>query len=106
VYSLAMCILNQISVRKAVAYRQEILRTMVIPSVASVFMGALAWVVYHGMYLLTESNIISIVPAVVLAVAVYFVLLVLLKGMTEGELRAMPKGYLLVKLAKKCRLLR
>ncbi len=106
VYSGAMCVLNQISVRKALGYRQEVLRTMLIPGLASLFMGASAWAVYEGLYLLTESNIISVIPAVVLAVIVYFVLLILFGGMTESELRAMPKGYLLVKAAKKCRLMK
>ena len=105
VYSGTMCILNQISVRKAIGYRQEFLRTMVIPGIAAVFMGALTWAVYQGMYLLTESNIISLVPAIVAAVLVYFALLILFRGMTESELKAMPKGHLLVKIAKKIRLL-
>jgi len=105
VYSGAMCILNQISVRKAIGYRQEIVRTMVIPGMASVFMGAAAWAVYQGMYLLTESNIISLAPAIVVAVLIYFALLILFRGMTESELRAMPKGHLLVKAAKKMRLI-
>ena len=45
VYSGAMCILNQISVRKAVGYRQEILRTFLIPLLASAFMEVIAWAV-------------------------------------------------------------
>ena len=44
--------------------------------------------------------------AAVFAAGVYFVLLILLKGMTESELRAMPKGHVLVKVAKKCRLMK
>jgi len=106
VYSGAMCVLNQISVRKALGYRQEIVKTMVIPGVASVFMGAFAWAVYEGVYLLSSSNIISLIPAIALAVAVYFALLILFRGMTESELRAIPKGYLLVKAAKKCKLMK
>ena len=38
--------------------------------------------------------------------AVYFALLILFRGMSENELRAMPKGYLLVKAAKKCKLMK
>jgi len=105
VYSGVMCILNQISVQKAIGYRQEIVRTMLIPGIAAVFMGALTWAVYQGMYLLTESNVISLIPAIAVAVMIYFTLLILFRGMTESELRAMPKGYLLVKIAKRIRLL-
>lgn len=106
VYSGAMCVLNQISVRKALGYRQEVVRTMLIPGLAAVFMGAIAWAVYEGMHLLASSNIVALIPAIVLAVAVYFALLILFRGLTESEMRAMPKGYLLVKAAKKCRLMK
>ena len=56
--------------------------------------------------MLTESNLISVIPAILVAVIVYFVLLILFKGVNEEELRGMPKGYLLVRAAKKMRLMR
>ena len=33
-------------------------------------------------------------------------MLLLFRGLSEEELRGFPKGYLLVKLAKKCRLMK
>ena len=104
-YSGIMCVLNQYTVRKALGYRQEIIRTFVIPLIASLFMGAAAWAVYEGLFLLTNSRQISVIPAILVGAVVYFVFLLLLKGVTEKELRGFPKGYLLVKAAKKCRLL-
>ncbi len=106
VYSGVMCILNQISIRKALGYRQEIVGTFVLPGMAAVFMGGIAWAVYEGMKLLIESNVVCIIPAICVAVVVYFALLIIFKGINEAELKAMPKGYLLVKVAKKCRLIR
>lgn len=105
VYSLVMCILNQSALRKHMGYRQEIFKSFITPLVAAAFMGGIAWAVYEGMYLLTSSNILSLIPAIALAAVIYFALEILLKGMTEEELRAIPKGHLLVKIAKKCRLL-
>ena len=104
-YSGIMCVLNQYTVRKALGYRQEIKRTFVIPLIASLFMGAAPWAVYEGLFLLTNSRQISVIPAILVGAVVYFVFLLLLKGVTEKELRGFPKGYLLVKAAKKCRLL-
>lgn len=104
-YSGIMCVLNQYTVRKALGYRQEIKRTFVIPLIASLFMGAVAWAVYEGLFLLTNSKRISVIPAILVGAVVYFAFLLLLKGVTEKELRGFPKGYLLVKAAKKCRLL-
>ncbi len=106
VYSGAMCFLNQYSVRKAVGYKQEMVKTFVIPALAATFMGATAWAVYEALYLITASMQISVIPAIIVAVMVYFVMLILLRGVTEQELRGFPKGYLLVKAAKKCRLMK
>lgn len=104
-YSGIMCLLNQLSVRRAIGYRQEISRTFVIPFVASAFMGAVAWVVYEGVFLLTESMRISLIPAVIIGAGVYFVMLILLRGVTEQELKSFPKGQLLLRVAKKCHLI-
>ena len=106
VYSGAMCILNQISVRRAVGYRQEMLKTFVIPLIASLFMGGAAWGVYEGLLALTGSMRISVIPAIGAGACVYFVMLIVLQGVTKQELLGFPKGHLLVKAAKKCRLLK
>lgn len=106
IYSGIMCVLNQLAVRKAIGYRQEIMRTFVIPLLASAFMGAVAWAVYEGFLLMTKSPRISVVPAVLIGAAAYFALLILFRGVTETELRGFPKGHLLVRLAKKCRLMK
>ncbi|MBQ7926762.1 MAG: polysaccharide biosynthesis protein [Lachnospiraceae bacterium] len=105
VYSGAMCVLNQWSLYKAIGYKQEWIHSFLLPALAAVFMGGSAYVVYEGLYLLTASMRISVIPAVIVAVAVYFVALIKLRGLTEEEMRKMPKGHMLVKLAKKCRLL-
>lgn len=106
VYSGMMCILNQWAVRRAVEYRQEIVKTFLIPAIAAGCMGAAAWAAYEGLLLMTDSPKISVVIAILLAVVVYFAMLLLLRGISEEELRGFPKGYLLVRLAKWCRLMK
>ncbi|MBR3825238.1 MAG: polysaccharide biosynthesis protein [Lachnospiraceae bacterium] len=106
VYSGVICILNQWSARKALEYRQEIITTFGIPAVSAIFMGAAAWGIYQGLYLLTKSNILSLIPTILIAIIVYFVLLILLRGVDEAELKGMPKGYMLVRMAKKMRLMK
>lgn len=104
-YSGIMCVLNQWAVRRAVGYKQEITRTFIKPALAAAAMGAAAWLVYEGVYMLCESMVIAVVPAIFVAVIVYFVTLILDKGVTEEELRGIPKGYLIVRAAKKVKLL-
>ena len=105
-YAVCLCVLNQIAVHRAVGYRQEIVKTFLIPGLASVCMGGIAWAVYEGLLMLTASPRISVVIAICIAACVYFVMLLLFRGLSEEELRGFPKGYLLVKLAKKCGLMR
>lgn len=113
VYSGAMCILNQCSIRKYMDYDQEVFHTFVTPLVSSVFMGAAAFGTYKGISHLLGSgaypsrmqDILALFPAILIGCMVYFVLEIVLKGITESELRAIPKGYLLVRLAKKCHLM-
>ena len=105
-YSGIMCVLNQISVRRAVQYQQEIFTTFAVPAMAALFMGAAAWAVYEGLFLLTHSMQLSVIPAILIAACVYFVMLIGMRGITEQELRGFPKGHLLVKAAKKCRLMK
>lgn len=106
VYSGVICVLNQWAARRALEYRQEMITTFGIPAVSAILMGAAAWAVYEGLYLLTKSNVIALIPAILIAVVVYFAFLILFRGVDEAELKAMPKGYLLVRVAKKMRLMR
>ncbi len=106
IYSGILCVLNQFAVFRELGYRQEILTTFLVPTFASVLMGAVAWAVYEGILMLTYSPKISVVIAIMLAACVYCVLLLLFRGVTEEELRGFPKGHLLVRAAKKCRLMK
>lgn len=101
IYSFLMCVLNGYSVKKHLDYKQEIDRTFLRPVVASVFMGIVAYLVYHGLNYLCRINVISLAVAVILAAAVYFLFIIRLGAVTEEEMMDMPKGRLLVRIAKK-----
>lgn len=113
-YSGTMCVLNQLSIRRYMDYEQETFRTFTTPLVAAAFMGAAAYGTYRGIGWLLKSgeypsrmqNILELFPAVIVGGIVYFVLEIILKGISEAELRALPKGYLIVRMAKKCHLLK
>ena len=104
-YSGMMCVLNQWSVSRAIGYRQEFAKSFGVPLLASALMGAAARAIYELVYLLTESMRIAVLPALVVAVVVYFVMMLLFEGLTEEELLGFPKGYLMVRIAKKCKLM-
>ena len=105
-YSLVVCILNQISVRRHLKYKQEIMKTFIKPLVSAVVMGAVAFGVYHGLYLLLPVSRIVLLIAIGLGACVYFVMILFIGGVNEQELRAFPKGAMLVHVAKKMHLLK
>ena len=104
-FAFLVCILNALALQRHAGYKQEFLKTFVIPSAASGIMGVVAFGSYSLSYMILKSNLICIVLSIILAVITYAVALLLLKGLDEEEIRSFPKGYLLVKVAKKFRLL-
>lgn len=106
IYAAVMYCLNQRSVHRAVGYVQEFRETFFLPLCASVLMGAAAKAFYELIYAFSGNNPISLFVSIGLAAVIYFVVLLLLGGVSEQELAAFPKGHLLVKAARKCKLLR
>ena len=105
-FALLMCILNARTVAKYSGYHQEYKKTFIIPFIASALMGIIAYAVYKFGYMLIKSNAVAVVAAIIIAVIVYAVALLLLKGLSEEEILKFPKGTLLVRIAKKFHLLR
>ncbi|BCJ95389.1 stage V sporulation protein B [Anaerocolumna cellulosilytica] len=104
-FSLVVCILNWIAIGRHLNYKQEVIKTFLIPAGCSVIMGVVAFLVYQGLYSLIHINSICTLIAVVIAVIVYGSLLLLFKGVTEAELTEMPFGRTLARIAVKLHLL-
>ncbi len=105
-FAFLVCVLNSRALSKHVGYKQEFTKTFVVPAISSGVMGVIAYAGYSMFHMITKSNLISIILAIFFAVISYAVVLLLLKGLTEEELRKFPKGHLLVQVAKKLRLLK
>lgn len=105
IYSLAMCLLNQWSVHKHLKYKLDYVKIFLKPGAAALVMGIVAFGVYHGLYLLIPVSRLVLLIAIGIAVCVYFAVLLLIGGVSESELKAFPKGMMLVHYAKKFHLL-
>lgn len=117
-YAFLMCVLNAFSIRKHLKYEQEMFKTFVLPAIAAFWMGLVTAGVYFGLdkgiVLLAEvsqlqisqmfRNILCLIPALLAAVMVYFMLVIKLGAVSRNELKNMPKGYLLVHVAEKLHL--
>lgn len=118
VYAFLMCVLNAFSIRKHLKYEQEIFKTFVLPAIAAFWMGVVTAGVYFGLdkgiVFLAElsqitvsqlvRNIICLIPALLAAVIVYFMLVIKLGAVSKNELKTMPKGHVLVRVAEKLHL--
>lgn len=104
-FAFLMCVLNSRSIAKYMRYRQEIVRTFLVPLAASAIMGAAAFGIYKGLMAVVKSNTAATLFACAAAVVVYGISLLLLKGLKEEEILGFPKGYLVVKIAKKLHLM-
>ncbi|MBQ6588067.1 MAG: polysaccharide biosynthesis protein [Butyrivibrio sp.] len=132
VYSLLMCILNSMSLKKSITTSNNFKKTYVLPGIAAVVMGAFAYLSYvlvsfiaysigriqsigtvaaelkfaDYMYTNYFVNLVSAMVAMVVAVIVYFVMLVKIGGASESEIRRIPKAYLLVNVMKKLKIMK
>lgn len=104
-FAFLMCVLNSRTIARYMRYRQEVMRTFLVPLASSAVMGGAAYGVHKGLMAVSDNNTVATLVACVCAVPVYATALLLLKGLTEEELSGFPKGRLLVKTAKKLRLM-
>ena len=97
-FSLSMCVLNNLSIRKHLNFRNEFKNTYVKPLIAAAIMGVVTWVVYYGLFAITKRPSISMLIAILIAIVVYLIAFVVVTGTTEAEMRRMPMGTKLVKV--------
>ena len=104
-YSLSMCILNGRSVTKLLEYHMDIRGMFGKPLLPSVLMGVAAVAVYYGLHMVIDSNVICLVPAILVAVMVYGVAYLMIAKPSKTLLRRFPGGSYLVKIAVKLKLM-
>ncbi len=100
-FPLLISILNWISVKKYIGYRQEVGKTFAVPLISSAIMGAAAWIVYYLLFMITKSMIIGLLFSIAAAIAVYAVLILALRCFEVSELYELPMGGRLVTLGRK-----
>lgn len=105
-YPLLVCFLNSHSLKKYLGYKQEVTKSFCIPLIASFVMGIITLAVYYALFILTHKIYVAILPAVIAAVLVYFVLVLKLQGLNRRELYEFPMGRRMSVLADKLHLLK
>ena len=98
VFALSMCILNARSIRKNLYYRQEVIKTFLMPFICAGIMGIAVYMAYAGLRMFTQSRAVG--------VPVYAMLLIGTRTISKNEILQMPKGKKLVSILQKVRLLK
>lgn len=105
-FGLIMSLLNAYSLHKYVGYKQELVKTFLIPLLSSAVMGVAVWGLYQLLIYICRINMIATIVSIILGAVIYFIIMLLLKGITEQELRRLPKGHLLVRAARSLHLMK
>ena len=104
-FALLMCILNAITIRKILGYRQEIVKSFCIPLAASAIMAFAAYGLYYVFHFVFGVTI-STTLAILFAAVIYGVGLVVFKGVSPDEIARLPKGKMIVGLLRRFSLIR
>ena len=75
-----------------------------IPGIAALIMGVVIGLI-NMLLSKTIGNVLTVLVGITLGVIVYFLALILLKGVDENDLRSMPGGSKVLVIAKKFRLM-
>ncbi len=104
-FALVISLMNNFALSRVIGYRQEYVRSMLLPAVAAAVMGFAVHVAYKLIMNASEQKILSCLIAIAIGVIIYLVVLLLLRVIDENDVRSFPKGALLVGLFKKLHLL-
>lgn len=121
-FAVTVSLLNHFAIYKTINYKQELKQTFIIPFISAAIMGLVSYLIYFILKtvipkltpasLSETGNIIAkilnfalkespILIALVSAVIIYFVALILLKGINEYDLSMIPYGEKIYRLLKK-----
>ena len=90
-FALIVTILNALAIRRMLGYRQEVMRTFVVPLAASAIMAFAAFGFYSLLHLIFGVSV-STVLAILVGVFIYSISLVALGGISSSEILRLPKG--------------
>ncbi len=99
-FAMMVCAMNSRCIHRHVRYKQDLKKTYIIPTAASIGMGAAVYWAYRGLgFIIPEALAVSriglglsVVICIFVALLVYFVLLFILKAFNKSELLQMPMG--------------
>lgn len=92
IFAFTISALGTLTLLKHSAYRHEYMRAYVIPGAAAAVMGGAQFLIWHGLSGTDIPTRAAALISVILAVLIYTAALILLRGITQEEMRQYPLG--------------
>ena len=77
-YAAIVCFLNQRALSRILNFKIHLRRTVLLPLLASIFMGVVVYLVYHGLFNLTRMVFIPLFISIIIGIVVYFIVVLYL----------------------------
>lgn len=106
VFALSMCVLNARSIRRNLSYKQEFIKTYLMPFICAGLMGIVVYIVYTFILRFSSSRVILTLMPIMVGAPVYAILLIGTRTISKNEILQMPKGRKIVNILQKVRLLK
>lgn len=104
-FALFICIMNLCSICKILGYRQEILKTFILPTISSVIMGVCIY--FTDSFLCTGGfSRPKILISILFGALVYFIFMLITRAITKEDLKMLPGGNKIYSFLKKLKLIR
>lgn len=107
IYSVAVCVLNAMSIRDILKYRTEVKKSFLYPLGAAAVMGGVVAVIYWLPTVLFKEVFSRYIPSAVLAlgaviigVLVYLITYLSVSKMSDDEIRKLPMGTKILKVVR------
>lgn len=98
---LVATLLDMMAVKKYTGIHFDLGLVYIKPFIASALMGAGTFAAYKLLFMITDSNGLSTLLSICVAVVIYAVLILVMKAITKEEIAKMPKGDKLVRILDK-----
>ncbi len=105
IFSLVICILNIYSISRVLRYRQEMVKTFIYPLISSLIMGGILFLVKLPFSSRGYSRLLTLVE-ILIGAFVYLIVMIISRGITKSEMKAIPGGTRLYSLFRKLHLMK
>ncbi len=93
------------NIKKYTGFKQNIIRTVMLPSLAGILMGIITWLVYLVTHFIFRFNFIALIITIPIGIISYSVIILKMNFFNVLELKSIPIGRLMFKLLKKLKLI-